>query len=231
MICRWSIPARWWCRDRALRGSSPPGRAPRSARIGKALRTLNPERPPAAAQRRRMIVDLALPGAGREHVLVVVLIGSRAAAGWMRCWPALPWPLPCCRRNSRWCSRFSSRWARGAFRSSKVLTRRMPALETLGAATVLCADKTGTITENRMTVTRLGVETSSYTVTGRGQRAAGSASTNWSSSACWRAWSTRSTRWRKPFAASPITRSPGTEHLHDDWTLVQQYPLSRTCSP
>ena len=44
--------------------------------------------------------------------------------------------------------------ALGAWRISrkKVLTRRFPAIEMLGAATVICVDKTGTLTENRMTV-------------------------------------------------------------------------------
>ena len=44
--------------------------------------------------------------------------------------------------------------ALGAWRISAhgVLTRRMPAIEMLGAATVLCVDKTGTLTENRMSV-------------------------------------------------------------------------------
>ncbi len=47
--------------------------------------------------------------------------------------------------------------ALGAWRLSKekVLTRRINAIETLGATSVLCADKTGTLTENRMTVARL----------------------------------------------------------------------------
>jgi Ca2+-transporting ATPase len=47
--------------------------------------------------------------------------------------------------------------ALGAWRMSQknVLTRRMPAIETLGATTVLCVDKTGTLTLNRMKVNRL----------------------------------------------------------------------------
>ncbi|HKF74131.1 MAG TPA: cation-translocating P-type ATPase, partial [Stellaceae bacterium] len=45
----------------------------------------------------------------------------------------------------------------GAWRISKVrvLTRRAAAIETLGAATVLCTDKTGTLTENQMSVAEL----------------------------------------------------------------------------
>jgi Ca2+-transporting ATPase len=47
--------------------------------------------------------------------------------------------------------------ALGAWRLSKqnVLTRRIAAIETLGATSVLCVDKTGTLTENRMTVAEL----------------------------------------------------------------------------
>ena len=45
----------------------------------------------------------------------------------------------------------------GAWRISKasVLTRQSSSIETLGSATVLCTDKTGTLTENRMSVSQL----------------------------------------------------------------------------
>ncbi|HET8563416.1 MAG TPA: cation-translocating P-type ATPase, partial [Candidatus Binatia bacterium] len=54
--------------------------------------------------------------------------------------------------------------ALGAWRMSqrRVLTRRMPAIETLGSATVLCVDKTGTLTLNRMSVSRLYVDGEFY---------------------------------------------------------------------
>ncbi len=50
--------------------------------------------------------------------------------------------------------------ALGAWRIAKarVLTRYLPAIETLGAATLLCVDKTGTLTENRMTLSKLMVK-------------------------------------------------------------------------
>ena len=47
--------------------------------------------------------------------------------------------------------------ALGAWRMTRVrvLTRRLAAIEALGAATVLCVDKTGTLTQNRMTIHRI----------------------------------------------------------------------------
>lgn len=48
----------------------------------------------------------------------------------------------------------------GAWRMSqrRVITRRAPVIETLGSATVICVDKTGTLTMNQMTVQEINVD-------------------------------------------------------------------------
>ncbi|MEI7893443.1 MAG: cation-translocating P-type ATPase [Myxococcales bacterium] len=48
------------------------------------------------------------------------------------------------------------------------IIRKLAAVETLGAATVICTDKTGTLTQNEMTVREVFVGGSSYRVTGVG---------------------------------------------------------------
>ena len=120
--------------------------------------------------------------------------------------------------------------ALGAWRLSrlKVLTRRMPALETLGAVTVLCVDKTGTLTENRMQVRGLWVPgaAGALSVDDRGIGQLEEAFHPLLEYALLAGQ-------REPFDpmevgiqafAQPLLRD--SEHLHAEWTTERHYPLS-----
>ena len=129
---------------------------PRSeiGKIGQSLSTLDDE-PPRLRRETARIVRLCAIGGGLVALLVVLLFGL-LRGGWIDALLAgiavgmsmLPEEFPVV---------LTIFLAMGAWRIAQagVLTRRSAAIETLGSATILCTDKTGTLTENRMAVTEL----------------------------------------------------------------------------
>ncbi len=57
--------------------------------------------------------------------------------------------------------------------ANRAIVRRLPAVETLGSVTVICTDKTGTLTRNQMTAVRLLLPEEDVSVTGAGYEPAG----------------------------------------------------------
>jgi Ca2+-transporting ATPase len=218
------------------------GMATEIGKIGKALRTVEPEETPLQKETGRLVTRLAIAGLTLCALVVVIYGVTRhdwlhgVLAGITLAMATLPEEFPVV---------LTIFLALGAWRisQSQVLTRRVPAVETLGSATVLCVDKTGTLTQNRMTVTGLYAD-GEYVELGGGSAGGSRLQSG--------APATDSKHTVIPenlhelvefgILASQIDpfdpmekaiRELGerhlaeTEHLHGDWTLVHEYPLSR----
>ncbi len=125
--------------------------------IGAALNRVEIGRTALQREVARMVRLLAVAGLGACVLVGVVYAGTRhawldgALAGLTLAISMVPEEFPVV---------LTVFLALGAWRISRrrVLTRRIPAVETLGSATVLCVDKTGTLTMNRMTVAALAID-------------------------------------------------------------------------
>ncbi|MDQ5871242.1 MAG: cation-translocating P-type ATPase [Acidobacteriota bacterium] len=120
-------------------------------KIGRSLGTITPGKTRLQRETGRVVRRLAVVGVAL--CLAVAILYGLARENWLQGFLAglalamavIPEEFPVI---------LTIFFALGAWRIShrRVLTRRLPAIESLGAATVLCVDKTGTLTLNRMAV-------------------------------------------------------------------------------
>ncbi|MBX9606351.1 MAG: cation-translocating P-type ATPase [Gammaproteobacteria bacterium] len=203
------------------------GLATELGRIGASLRELDPPATRLEQETRRVVRVLAQAGLAL-CVLVVVVYGltrqdwlGGTLAGLTLAMAILPNELPAV---------LVVFLALGTRRIAerRVLARNMPAVENLGAATVLCVDKTGTLTLNQMAVRRLrGADGAEIEL--------GGAADEIPLPEEFHALLEFGILASSPAPFDPMERAvhsvgdrhlADTEHLHPDWQLAREHPLS-----
>ncbi len=198
-------------------------------RIGKALQQIEPEPTPLQRETGRLVRTCALVGLAACALVVVAYALTRGggAAVWKEgllagialAMATLPEEFPVV---------LTVFLALGAWRisRSRVLTRRMPAVETLGSATVLCVDKTGTLTANRMTLRQM---------VGPGGETVDLAADPADVAAPIMALLEHAVLASRSDPFDPMERAlhqagerllGKTDSLHPDWSMVREYPLT-----
>lgn len=118
--------------------------------------------------------------------------------------------------------------ALGAWRLSqrRVLTRKLPAVENLGSATVLCVDKTGTLTINQMKIQKLFANGQTIDLSCSDVKILPE---NFHETLEFGILASRQDPFdpmELAFISAGGQYLKGTEHLHTDWALEKEYPLS-----
>ena len=200
-------------------------------KIGKALQTVEAEETSLHRETGRLVRTLAIMGLA--FCLTVVILYGLTRGDWLNgllagitlAMSLLPEEFPVV---------LTIFLALGAWRiaQNKVLTRRMPAVETLGSATVLCVDKTGTLTLNRMSVSRLFAAGSVFSIP---HHTTGQQNNDHLLPEAFHELVEYSILASQQDPFDPMEKAmrqlgelylAQTEHIHRDWTLVREYPLS-----
>lgn len=194
-------------------------------KIGKALQIIQVEGTKLQNEIGRLVRNLAIIGLALCAVIVVLYGLTRenwlnaVLAGITLAMALLPEEFPVV---------LTIFLALGAWRLSKqrVLTRSVPAIESLGSATVLCVDKTGTLTMNRMSIRKLVVDDTTYDAGGESVKSLPEESHEIVEFGILASQRDPFDPMEKAFHELGNRYLANTEHLHADWTLERGYPLS-----
>lgn len=199
------------------------GAATEVGKIGKALQRIAPEKTELRKETDRLVRLFGTAGLVVCTIVIVVYGMTRGnwtqgfLAGLTLAMAILPEEFPVV---------LTIFLALGAWRMSKrnVLTRRMNAIQNLGSATVLCSDKTGTLTLNRMTLEKIWAGGSVHSLQKANLAEEAHGTLEYAVLASQKEPYDPMDRAIKDMG---IEKLSGTEHLHADWELVREYPLSR----
>jgi len=193
-------------------------------KIGKALGDVREESTNLKIELNALVKKLALVGALLCLIVVVVFFLTRGSllngilAGLTLAMAVIPEEFPVI---------LTVFMALGAWRMSrkKVLTRKPNAIEALGSATVLCSDKTGTLTQNKMTVSSLYNKEGFFDILTKDgfpeefhriiEYGILSSQTN------------PNDPMEKAIIQLGEEYLKGTEHMHHDWSMIREYPLTK----
>jgi Ca2+-transporting ATPase len=201
---------------------------PRSAlgRIAQSLATLGTEQTPIQQETKQVVKRVALIGVAVATGLALVF-GFRTGdwlhgllAGLTLAMAILPEELTVV---------LTIFLGLGAWRLARenVLARSIPAIELLGATTVLCVDKTGTLTANRMVVSQLWSESADFALDLVSDAPLQEALHGLLEYAVLASHRRAFDPMETAISEAGQRLLADTEHLHGDWTLVDDYPLSR----
>ncbi|MGE5467853.1 MAG: cation-translocating P-type ATPase, partial [Ignavibacteria bacterium] len=202
------------------------GAATELGRIGKSLSAIGPEASPLQREMGALARRLALIGTALCVLVALLYVGLKD--GWLEGLLAgitlamgiLPQEFPVI---------LIIFLALGARRIAHagVLTRRLSAIETLGQATVLCVDKTGTLTENRMEVAMLAAGDETLSIADAAQlRELPEPFHQLVEFAVLASETEPHDPMELAFHRLAREHLAHTEHLHPDWALAHEYELS-----